>query len=116
MHGRRGVILLEVLAALTIFACAAVATMGLLAQLAESQQRAEANERMVTDEDRLLAAYSLLARADLDLRLGRRIVGPYVLEVQRPEPALYRVTIGDSTGTDLATLLYRPEATADAPP
>jgi len=113
MHGRRGVILLEVLAALTIFACAAVATMGLLAQ---SQQRAEANERMVTDEDRLLAAYSLLARADLDLRLGRRIVGPYVLEVQRPEPALYRVTIGDSTGTDLATLLYRPEATADAPP
>lgn len=114
MRDRRGVILLEVLAALTIFACAAVAALGLLSQLTESEQRAEANERTVVDESRLLAAYSLLTRTDLDLRLGRRAVGPYVAEVQRPEPVLYRVAVGDSAGADLVTLLYRAEERADA--
>jgi type II secretory pathway pseudopilin PulG len=109
MRGPRGVVLLEVVAALTIFAFAAAGAIGLLSQLSDSQHRAYANERTVADEDRLLTAYSLLARGDLDLRLGSRSVGPYQVDVERPEPVLYRVSIGDSTGTDLATLLYRPE-------
>lgn len=112
MSGRRGVLLLEVLAALTIFALAAAGALSLLAQVSESEQRLQAEERRLTDQDRLMSAYSLLSRRDLDLRLGARTVGPYVVEVQRPEQTVYRVTIGDSTGVDLATLLYRP----DAPP
>jgi len=100
--------LLEVLAALTIFSFAAVSAVGLLAQLSESERRAQANETQVADQNRLLTAYSLLNRSDLDLRLGRREVGRYLVEVQRPDSALYRVTVGDSTGVDLATLLYRP--------
>jgi type II secretory pathway component PulJ len=114
-RGTRGAVLLEVIAALTIFAFAAVGAISLLSQLSESQHRAYANERTVADEDRLLTAYSLLARQDLDLRLGRRTVGPYLVEIERPEPVLYRVTIGDSSGVDLATLLYRPEERRNAP-
>ena len=113
-RGPRGAALLEVLAALTIFAFAAVYAIGLLGQLSDSEHRAHADERRVADQNRLLTAYALLLRTELDQRLGRREVGPYLVEVQRPEPALYRVSIGDSTGADLVTLLYRPEAPADA--
>lgn len=105
----RGALLLEVLAALTIFGASALTTLSLLTQLSESEHRAQAVERRLTDQDRLLTAYSLLEREDLDRRLGTRAVGPYVVEVQRPAPTLYRVTIGDSGGVDLATLLHRPE-------
>lgn len=108
MRSRRGALLLEVLAALTIFGSAAVATLSLLSQLGESERRARAEELRLADADRLLTAYSLLARADLDLRLGARTVGAWVVEVQRPTPALYRITVGDSSGVDLATLVHRP--------
>jgi type II secretory pathway component PulJ len=110
MRTERGVVLLEVLAALTIFAFAAASAIGLLSQLSATEQRMHANERVVADQDRLMAAYSLLTREDLDRRLGPRAVGAYVVEVQRPTATLYRVTVGDSTGVELVTLLYRPEA------
>jgi hypothetical protein len=110
--GERGVALLEVLAALAIFAAAAVSAVGLLAQDAELERRAEAAERRVADEERLLTAMTLLTRDDMDRRLGRRSAGPYVVETQRPERLIYRVTVGLADAPDspdLATLLYRPE-------
>ena len=110
MRGPRGVLLLEVLAALTIFAFSAASALAMLSQLSETAHRAHALERTVADQDRFMAAYGLLTRDDLDRRLGARSVGPYVVEVQRPTVTLYRVTVGDSTGAELATLLYRPEA------
>lgn len=103
--------LLEVVAALTIFAFAAAGALALLSQLADTEKRSQASERMLADEQRLLTAYSLLLREDLDQRLGQRTVGLYLVEVQRPEQALYRIAIGDSTGPDLVTLLYRPGPT-----
>jgi type II secretory pathway component PulJ len=109
MHTRHGAVLLEVLAALTIFAFSAMSALGLLNQLAVSETRAHTVERTVADQERLLAAYGLLTRDDLDRRLGARAMGAYVVAVQRPTRVLYRVTIGDSTGVELATLLYRPE-------
>jgi hypothetical protein len=105
----RGAVLLEVLAAVAIFASAAVTTVGLLAQLADGTRRAQEAERAVADQERLLTAYWLLTRDDLDRRLGPRAVGLYVVEVQRPEPDLYRVSVGDSAGPELVTLLHRPE-------
>lgn len=110
MRPERGAILLEVLAALTIFGLSALATLELFNQLGESERRAQAAERRLVDADRLLTAYTLLARDDLDRRLGPRTVGPYVVEVQRPAPSLYRITIGDTAALDLATLVHRPEA------
>jgi len=110
MGSRRGALLIEVLAALAIFSVAAVTCLAFLVQLSDSEHRAIATERRLTDQDRLMAAYSLLSREDLDRRLGRRVVGSYLVEVQRPSAELYRVTIGDSSAVDLATLLYRPDA------
>ena len=114
-HPARGAVLLEVVAALTIFAFAAAAAIALLSQLAEGQQRAHQDERRVADQQRLMTAYALLSRDDLNRRLGRRAMGPYQVEVQRPEQTVYRVTIGDNSGVDLATLLYRAEPARGAP-
>lgn len=107
----RGVALLEVLVAVTIFATAALGVVQLLAEAADHERRAEAVEQRLADQERLMAAYSLLTRNDLDRRLGARWVGAYMVEVHRPHPALYRVTVAaDSVSTpDLATLVYRPE-------
>lgn len=110
--GERGVALLEVLVALTIFATAALGLVSLLAQSAEHERRAEDAERVLADEERLMTALSLLLRSDLDLRLGSRTAGPYVVEVQRPAAALYRVSIARAdapAAPDLVTLAYRPE-------
>jgi hypothetical protein len=98
------------MAALAIFAAASVSVLGLLAQGAEHERRAEAAETRIADEERLLAAFTLLNRQDLDRRLGRRTVGPYVVEVQRPAAEIYRLTVGlkdAPVAPDLATLIYR---------
>lgn len=110
--GECGVALLEVLAALLIFSTAAVSVVGLLDQSTEHERRAEAAERRVADEERLLTAMTLLTRDDLDRRLGRRTAGPYVVETLRPTPVIYRVTVGLADAPDapdLATLVYRPD-------
>ncbi|PYP25412.1 MAG: hypothetical protein DMD55_12570, partial [Gemmatimonadetes bacterium] len=69
-----------------------------------------ARERELVDEERLITAYALLKRTDLDRRLGTRAAGPYLVTVQRPEPTLYRVAIARSEmaqAEDLVTVLYR---------
>lgn len=108
----RGVALLEVLAALTILAISAVSVVSLLADSTEHERRAEVAEVRLADEERLLAAITLLTRADLDRRLGQRGAGAYVVEIQRPTVVIYRVTVATvdaPQAPDLATLLYRPE-------
>ena len=108
----RGVALLEVLAALVILSFAALGFVDLLGAGTRAVATARARERELADEERLLAAYTLLARGDLDRRLGRREIGPYLVEVQRPERTLYRVAlIRKESGTreDLVTVVYRPE-------
>jgi type II secretory pathway pseudopilin PulG len=105
-------LLLEVMVAVAILATAAVSVVGLLAQSAQHEQRAEEVERRLADQERLLTAMTLLSRDDLDRRLGQRSAGPYVVDVQRPTRVLYRVSIalGDSAlWPDLVTLIYRPE-------
>jgi len=108
MH-ERGAVLIEVVASLTIFAFAAVSALAFLSQLADAERRTQAAERRFADEDRLLTAYTLLTRDDLDRRLGRRPVGPYVVEVQRPRGDLYRIAVGYSAAPDLVTLVFREE-------
>lgn len=111
MTPARGMALLEVIVALTIFSVAALGAVEQLAQLAEAQRQSALREERLTDADRLLTAVSLLTRRDLDLRLGRREVGPWIVEVQRPRPDLYRIEVGSGAQPDLTTLLYRPEPT-----
>jgi len=113
----RGVVLLEILAAVLILTVAGLSLVALTAAAARATAAAQDRERTQVDEDRLLAAYSLLGRGDLDVRLGSRVVGPYLVQVERPERALYRIAVAEQrapTVEDLVTVVYRPEP-SDAP-
>lgn len=108
----RGVALLEVLVALVILATAAIALVELVDAGTRALTVARVRERELADEDRLLSAYTLLARSDLDRRLGTRDVGPYLVNVQRPEPVLYRIAVSREKAPDvedLVTVVYRQE-------
>jgi hypothetical protein len=111
VHGdTRGAALLEVLAAVAIMGFAGTA----LLEVTTSQTRAAAESRKrnteLQDEERLLTGYALLTRVDLERRLGSVAVGPYHVEVQRPEPALFRLSISRSSTPaveDLVTVVFR---------
>ena len=110
--GERGVVLLEVLAAIAILGIAGMALIEVVAGGTRAVAFARTREQQQLDEDRMLAAYTLLRREDFDRRLGDREVGPYVVNVQRPERTLYRVAIGrkEAIGVeDLVTVVYRAE-------
>lgn len=113
---RRGAALLEVLAAIVILAMAGLSLVELVSANTRAEAIAAARERELADEERLLAAWSLLRSAELDQRIGRREAGPYVVAVQRPERALYRIAV-ERKGTgveDMVTVVFRGEA-RDAP-
>jgi hypothetical protein len=60
----------------------------------------------------VLAALTLLNRNELDQRIGRRQIGEFIADVQRPEPTLYRIALlqKDSPHVeDLVTVVYRRE-------
>ena len=101
--------LLEVLAALTILGLVMLPMMELFSGAASAWSRAVERERRIADEERLLSAHALLSSNDLDRRIGARDIGPYVLTITRPEPELYRVSVG-TTGVlreDLVTVVRR---------
>ena len=113
----RGIALLEVLAAVVILTIAGLSLVSLVAQATVSTTTSREREIEQADEERLLAATTLLTRADLDVRLGARTVGPYVVTVERPERTLYRIAVerGEAPGVeDLVTVVFR-EAPPDAP-
>ena len=109
----RGVALLEVLAAVVILSVASLGFVELIGAGTRAVATARVRERVLGDEERLLAAYTLLTRTDLDRRLGRRELGPYVVNIERPERALYRIAIARKESReveDLVTVVYRREA------
>ncbi len=112
-RGERGVALLEVLAALAILGVAGLSCIELVVTGTRAVVTARQRERELADEERLLAAYTLLRREDLDRRLGDRSVSPYVVNVQRPERTLYRIALLRQAAPgveDLVTVVYRAEA------
>jgi hypothetical protein len=106
----RGVALLEVLAAVAILCVAGLALVELVAAGTRAVAVARDRERDLTDEERLLTAWSLLKREELDQRIGERLVGPYVVRVQRPERGLYRLAVERSVAPEveeLVTVVWR---------
>jgi type II secretory pathway component PulJ len=106
----RGAALLEVLVALVIVVTVGVSAVAVTSASLFQEGHARERERLVRTADRVLSAYVLLTRADLDRRLGRREVGELMVEVQRPEPTLYRISVGTSRNPDaelLMTLVHR---------
>lgn len=106
--------LLEVLAALVILATAGTALVALVGAGLRSERDARERERTLAGEMRVLAAMTLLKREDFDRRLGRRRVGEFLVDVQRPERTLYRIAIAavsTAQAEDLVTVVYRPDPT-----
>jgi type II secretory pathway pseudopilin PulG len=108
---QRGVALLEAIVALAILMASGVGAIGLLAAASRSEYRLRRLELVQANADRVLTASSLLSRRDLDLRLGERVVGEFIVEVERPETALYRLSVREQASRTelLATVVYRPE-------
>src|SRR6476661_320453 len=104
----RGAVLLEAVVALTILMAAGLSVISLLGASLASEAGLVRREAELRDLDRMLAAMTLLSRLDLDRRLGRHLMGGLVAEVQRPEPALYRVAVGRPQSEPLITVVYRP--------
>lgn len=107
----RGMTLLEILVALAVVATAGVSLVAALGATARAQRSAELAERTTAEASRVLAAVSLLSRADLDRRLGLRAIGRFEVGVQRPEPALYRIAIAERETPAvelLVTVVHRP--------
>lgn len=116
-HRERGAALLEVLAAIVILAVAGLSLVELLGGETRALRQAVVLERELADEERLLAAYALLSRTDLDRRLGTSETGPYRVGIERPERALYRIAVARTAAPgveDLVTVVFRPEP-RDAP-
>jgi len=108
----RGVALLEALVALAILAMAGLAMVALVDAGLRGERDARERERTLAAEERVLAAATLLKRTELDQRLGRRTVGEFLVDVQRPERTLYRIAVLQARSPqveDLVTVVYRGE-------
>jgi hypothetical protein len=111
VRGERGVVLLEVLIALVILLTAGLAMVELVDVGLRAERDARLRERIVATEERVLAALTLLDRTELDQRIGRRELGEFIVDVQRPERALYRIALLQRESPqveDLVTVIYRP--------
>lgn len=111
----RGALLLEVVAALAILALVAPAMLALVAAVARQERLAATREEQVAQAERVLGALTLLTRAELDRGVGVRRMGEFVVEIERPQPALYRLSVSRADTrrrAELVTMVYRPGAAA----
>ncbi len=109
---RRGIALLEVLAATALLSLAGLSLLAVLDGESQALGHDKTREREIDDEDRLLTAYTLLNRQDLETRLGTSASGPYLVEIQRPTVSLFRIAIRRAASPkieDLVTVLFLPE-------
>ena len=112
MRSKRGVALLEVLIALVLLATAGISLVELVGAGLRGERIARLRETTLASEERLLSALTLLRRNELDRRIGRRAIGEFIVDVQRPEKTLYRIAVlrMDSPHVeDLVTVVYRAE-------
>lgn len=112
MRTEHGIALLEVLVALAILSGAGLALLDLVSSGVRAERDARERERMLAAEERVLTALTLLKRNELDLRLGRHPIGELIMDIERPEPTLYRIAVVQATSPeveDLVTVVYRRE-------
>lgn len=109
MESRSGMVLLESLVALVVFALAAGALTVTLIQALEAVRTTVQAESELRAASAFLDAVVLWPAMDLDRRLGDRQQGPWRLRIHRPHPNAYRIEVADSTGARilLHTAVYR---------
>jgi hypothetical protein len=112
MRSKRGAVLLEVLVALVILSTAGMELLEIVTVALSAERDARDRESTLAVEERLLSAHTLLNRGELDQRIGRRQIGEFIVEVQRPARTMYRIALLQETSPhveDLVTVVYRPE-------
>lgn len=110
MRNDRGIVLLEVLVALVVLATAGIALVETVGAGLRAERDAREREKVLGQEERLLNAHTLLNRSELDQRIGRREIGEFIVDVQRPERTLYRIAVIQEQSPqveDLVTVVYR---------
>jgi type II secretory pathway pseudopilin PulG len=110
MRNKRGVALLEVLIAVVVLATAGIALVELVGAGLRGEREAQQREQTLAAEERVLAAMTLLNRTELDQRIGRRQIGEFIVDVQRPERTLFRIAVLQQQSAhveDLVTVVYR---------
>lgn len=109
MHARRGLILIEVVAALAILAIVGSALFAVAAESLARVDNARRHDHEMAAANNLMSAVSLWTPEDFDRRLGQRRQGQWLLEIGRESPRLYTAVIRDTlTGAPvLATAFYR---------
>lgn len=96
--------------AIAIVGAAGLSLMTVLDTATRQQGLQRREERRMREADRILTAESLLTREDLDLQLGNRLVGDFLVSVSRPESGLYRVQVAEKANPGrllLATVVSR---------
>jgi len=112
MRNERGVVLLEVLVAVVILATAGIGLVEVVGSGLRAERDARLRETTFATEERVLSALTLLNRKELDQRIGRRQIGEFIVDVQRPERTLYRIALLQEQSPqvdDLVTVVYRAE-------
>jgi len=112
VRDERGVVLFEVLVALTILAVAGLAIESAVGEQARSLADLRAHEEEMRRADQVLTQLSIRDQHNLAIRIGRRVEGGFVTDVQRPRPGLYRLAVADTVAPEvtlLVTAVYRPE-------
>lgn len=113
---RRGSVLLEVLVALTIFGVSGTLLLARAGAVADAQERIVQRERELVAASSLLAEVATLERSEFVIRIGRRVHGSFIVQVDRPEAALFRVGVAPAAAPEtelLATAVYRPATQAE---
>ncbi len=113
IRNQRGVVLLELLVALVLLSTAGLATVLLLAEGARGIVRAARAEAASRRAERLLQAYALMTRRELEQRIGEQDFGPASVQVQRPSRTLFRIAVRETGSRHrplLVTVLFRPES------
>ena len=107
---RAGFALLEALVAIMILATTGLGFAGVLRESLAATRAAREREATVATADRILIAMSLLKRPELEQRLGRRVIGEFLVDVDRPEETLFRIAVFGVDAPELpllVTVVYR---------
>ena len=114
---RRGMVLLEAIIALTIISVGGVTAVSLAVSSLEAIDRANRADESSLHASHFLEVVSLWTRADLDRHLGDRAEAAWRLQIARPFPTLYVVSLRDSATdrTLFTTSLYRDQGSHATP-
>lgn len=109
---RHGAALLEALVALALLGTVGSAAAWSATESLRGVQRMQAREAEQRAAERFFIAVSLWPREDLDRHLGSHPQGRWRLRVDHPLPAIYDITLSDTTSSAvlLQTALYRDES------